>query len=380
MDDWGLVPEDDMYHPPQSDEPWWTETVWFSWMVPERNLLGYWYTVFRANIGVNFGGVLVFDEKTIIVSAHQRDTAREVFAKIVDILEEHPNLNARVESYGKALNREYIRFKTGQTIRFKARSAGGGRGFSCDCLLLDEAQILSSAAWAAILPTMSARPNPQAWLLGTPPTENDDGEVFAIPDFELYVVRSQGTRVALDFGTVPALLVPAPVLRLNESQQVFILARALADVARGLHPLSKFKAQDLMLILAAAARSANPNYGSTLADGGALNELNRRIVKALSRKDRRAFEDVAAAYASAPPIDFGAWVHDNIFAANRVASLITGDLGMAVEVLRQEDPALVYLEGEDLVTTSEVIADLLRYWCSDASMELRRRMAGQRTG
>ncbi|MCA9662453.1 MAG: hypothetical protein KC486_29205, partial [Myxococcales bacterium] len=204
--------------------------------------------------------------------------------------------------------------------------------------------------------------------------------LFAIPDFELYVVRSQGTRVALDFGTVPALLVPAPVLRLNESQQVFILARALADVARGLHPLSKFKAQDLMLILAAAARSANPNYGSTLADGGALNELNRRIVKALSRKDRRAFEDVAAAYASAPPIDFGAWVHDNIFAANRVASLITGDLGMAVEVLRQEDPALVYLEGEDLVTTSEVIADLLRYWCSDASMELRRRMAGQRTG
>jgi hypothetical protein len=43
---------------------------------------------------------------------------------------------------------------------------------------LDEAQILGAAAWSAILPTMSARPNPQAWLLGTPPTENDDGEVF----------------------------------------------------------------------------------------------------------------------------------------------------------------------------------------------------------
>ncbi|MCB0996129.1 MAG: hypothetical protein KDB21_13610 [Acidimicrobiales bacterium] len=66
MDDWGLVPEDDMYHPPQSDEPWWTETVWFSWMVPERNLLGYWYTVFRANIGVNFGGVLVFDDTAVL--------------------------------------------------------------------------------------------------------------------------------------------------------------------------------------------------------------------------------------------------------------------------------------------------------------------------
>jgi phage terminase large subunit-like protein len=46
-------------------------------------------------------------------------------------------------------------------------------------LLLDEAQILGSAAWSSILPTMSARENPQAWLLGTPPTPQDDGEVFA---------------------------------------------------------------------------------------------------------------------------------------------------------------------------------------------------------
>lgn len=65
-DDWGLVPEDDMFHEPTTDDPWWTETVWFSWMVPERNLLGYWYTVFRKNIGVNFGGVLVFDDTAVL--------------------------------------------------------------------------------------------------------------------------------------------------------------------------------------------------------------------------------------------------------------------------------------------------------------------------
>lgn len=123
-------------------------------------------------------GVLLFNEQTIIVSAHQQDTAREVFARILDLVESHPTLERRVDSVMKAVNREYIRFTSGQSIRFKARSAGGGRGFSCDCLLLDEAQILNSAAWSAILPTMSARPNPQAWLLGTPPTEADEGEVF----------------------------------------------------------------------------------------------------------------------------------------------------------------------------------------------------------
>jgi len=66
MDEWGLIPEDDMFHAPESSDPWWTETVWYSWMVPERNLLGYWYAVFRANLGVTFGGVLVFDDRAVL--------------------------------------------------------------------------------------------------------------------------------------------------------------------------------------------------------------------------------------------------------------------------------------------------------------------------
>ena len=123
-------------------------------------------------------GVLLFDEKTIICSAHQTDTAREVFQRLLDIIDANPSLESRVDSVMKAINREHIRFKSGQTIRIKARTLSGGRGFSADCLLLDEAQILGTDAWSAILPTMSARDNPQAWLLGTPPTPTDDGEVF----------------------------------------------------------------------------------------------------------------------------------------------------------------------------------------------------------
>jgi uncharacterized protein (DUF934 family) len=124
-------------------------------------------------------GALLLDEKTIICSAHQTDTAREVFQRLLDTIDENPNISRRVDSVMKAIGREYIRFKGGNTIRIKARSISGSRGFSADCLLLDEAQILGSAAWSSILPTMSARENPQAWLLGTPPTPQDDGEVFA---------------------------------------------------------------------------------------------------------------------------------------------------------------------------------------------------------
>jgi hypothetical protein len=63
--DWGLTPADDELHP-RTDDPWWTETVWFAWMVPERNLLGYFYPVLRPNKGVQSGGVLVMDDTGVL--------------------------------------------------------------------------------------------------------------------------------------------------------------------------------------------------------------------------------------------------------------------------------------------------------------------------
>jgi hypothetical protein len=129
-------------------------------------------------------GALLFGEKLIVISAHQADTARETFAKFMEQIEANGSLESRL--YGgsirtgvmNAINREHIKFANGAVIKFKARTGAGGRGFSSDCLFLDEAQRLSGAAWASINSTMSARENPQAWLMGTPPTPEDDGEVF----------------------------------------------------------------------------------------------------------------------------------------------------------------------------------------------------------
>src|SRR3546814_5038809 len=109
-------------------------------------------------------GLLLFEEQTIVVSAHRQDTSREVFFRLVQLIEDNPNLEDRVDFIARSEMREFIRMKSGQEVRFKARSAGSGRGFSCDCLRLDEAQILGAAEWSAIRPTMSARPNPQVWL------------------------------------------------------------------------------------------------------------------------------------------------------------------------------------------------------------------------
>ncbi|MEV8339221.1 terminase large subunit [Leucobacter sp. NPDC077196] len=122
-------------------------------------------------------GVLLFGEMKIVISAHQQDTARETFSKMVEIITADGNewIDDRVRHNGimNAINREAIRFKNGALIQFKARSGPGGRGFSSDCLLLDEAQRLKRSAWVSINSTMSAMHNPQVWLLGTPPTRDD---------------------------------------------------------------------------------------------------------------------------------------------------------------------------------------------------------------
>lgn len=127
-------------------------------------------------------GALLFGERKIVISAHQQDTARESFGKLLEIIEADANgwLRSRIRPGGimQAINRESVKFTTGATIQFKARTQSGGRGFSSDCLMLDEAQRLDRRAWVSINSTMSAMPNPQVWLLGTPPTPEDKGEVF----------------------------------------------------------------------------------------------------------------------------------------------------------------------------------------------------------
>jgi len=127
-------------------------------------------------------GVLLFGEKTIIISAHETDTAREVWKRLIDVIEANPSVERRVTGRMDAINREFLSFGAGmdkQTIKLKARRTSGARGFSADCLLLDEAQILGKRSWGSIVPTMSARPNPQLWMFGTPPTPDDDAFAFS---------------------------------------------------------------------------------------------------------------------------------------------------------------------------------------------------------
>jgi hypothetical protein len=154
----------------RSDGQWATPTVGIS--VPRQNGKG---ALIEAR---ELAGLLLFGEKTIIHSAHEQKTARVGFERILSYFENYDDLRKKVRSTMSALGREHIKLRTGAELHFPARSKGAIRGFSIDCLILDEGQILGDPAWDAIKPTISARPNVQTWVLGTPPTPLDDGAVF----------------------------------------------------------------------------------------------------------------------------------------------------------------------------------------------------------
>jgi len=126
-------------------------------------------------------GLFLLGERLIIHSAHQFDTSLEAFSRLLNIIENCPELDARVQRVVRSHGEEGITLKGGQRIRFRTRTKGGGRGFTCDCLILDEAMIIPEAMHGALLPTLSARPNPQVWYTGSAVDEevHQDGVVLA---------------------------------------------------------------------------------------------------------------------------------------------------------------------------------------------------------
>jgi len=54
---------DDEFHPPTNDDPFWSETAWFAFSVPERKLAGWTYPFFRTNQGTCSAAVFLWDDR-----------------------------------------------------------------------------------------------------------------------------------------------------------------------------------------------------------------------------------------------------------------------------------------------------------------------------
>jgi hypothetical protein len=126
-------------------------------------------------------GLFAFGERLIIHSAQQFDTSKEAFNRLLWLIEETPEFDSQLKKVSHSHGEEGITLKSGQRIRYRTRGKSGGRGFTADLVVLDEAMFVATFSHAALLPTLSAVANPQIWYTGSAVDQlvMDHGLVFS---------------------------------------------------------------------------------------------------------------------------------------------------------------------------------------------------------
>lgn len=113
-----------------------------------------------------------------IHTAHEFKTAQEAFRRLLFWVENTDWMRKKVKKVSTSHGEEGIEMLNGARQRFLARSAGSGRGFSCDRLGYDEAYHLPEETVAASLPALSARPNPSVLYASSAPRGDQYGIVL----------------------------------------------------------------------------------------------------------------------------------------------------------------------------------------------------------
>jgi hypothetical protein len=109
-------------------------------------------------------GLFIGGEMDIVHSAHEAKTSKEAFRRMERYIRSSPELFSRIGEEGFKRSNEEVSItvrETGARLRYLTRSGSSGRGFTGDVLVLDEAYDLPAEMVGAILPIISARPNPQ---------------------------------------------------------------------------------------------------------------------------------------------------------------------------------------------------------------------------
>lgn len=122
---------------------------------------------------------LVFLGESVLLTAHEAATAREIFGRIVEVFESSSDLMSQVKAIKKSNGHESIIMNNGGRLKATTRTPNAGRGLSIDLLVLDEAYNIVEGAMESLLPTISSsRLNAQIIYTSSPPSPEDNSDAF----------------------------------------------------------------------------------------------------------------------------------------------------------------------------------------------------------
>ncbi len=199
-------------------------------------------------------------------------------------------------------------------------------------------------------------------------------QLFGLSEYELYVHRAHAGLVELELSDPVSVLVPQAITSLSESEQAFLLARAMAVAARGLAAVERLPPAALGVLLAAAARLEEPSFGAGEHEEEYLASQARKLKSALPWLGRGAIEDAARAYARAPLRDVAEWALGVRMTAARAALIVADDLPSAVALVRKLEGDLSNAHGAARAEGLRLAHDLIGFWVSESAFLVRRRL------
>lgn len=127
------------------------------------------------------GWLYLTEEGLIVWSAHEFATSQEAFRDLEELITGYDMLRREVKKITHGNGEEAIEMMCGSRVVFKTRTKGGGRGLSGNKVILDEGFALRPMHMGALLPTMSAKPDPQV-LYGSSAGMADSGILRGVRD------------------------------------------------------------------------------------------------------------------------------------------------------------------------------------------------------
>jgi len=187
---------------------------------------------------------------------------------------------------------------------------------------------------------------------------------LGVESYDLYVHDAPDQRMIVENTEPPALIVPRTLESLPELEIAFALGRMIAKIATRSWLIDKLPAHEMEDLLYA---SVEPFGGpSPRTRKGDVEDLSRRVQKAISRRARKQLEEIAPRFTHT---DGARFIRALDQGAIRTAYLLTGDLTSAIDHLRRFDERTM----QDLSDVGPV-GGLLRFALGADAASFRRRL------
>lgn len=192
---------------------------------------------------------------------------------------------------------------------------------------------------------------------------------MGVAEMDLYLSDAV-QQITLIYTDPYGLVIPASVGDLSEAGQAFYLGGFVASVARGTSAAFALNEEDFALILGASIRVLSPEAEIPDVNQRRLGPTTKKLSKALPWLSKGRFEDAARRYATAPVEDVSEFRRQVQVSSLRAALVLCDD----VEPVRLLEKNGAQLLGFEVERVPEMIADLLAFWASPTSVNIRRQV------